>query len=829
MPVKFFFLPYSYPPQADWIVHSQITPISMPEKAVISIHSDGKRAVTVVTSDSEATAFTLMSIIPGSSAIPFDQVRKYSSIKPLDDAWKAYTGSYTSIWERKIDYWYRIKAQMPLDIYPNPADEKGANTSAFFTTIMRSLVASGGGIIHIVVQPSKKAYKTVEHLYTKGAAKARSSGDPRSRLKAELLQRKISSSLFEVSIYVLGHESVAHAVLSLKPLIGSLRIERSGGLLKMLEKAKRRGSVMEFDKNFHVNYRGSLVMSSRELTNVLPLVPYDDKLLVRMPAPAREIPDKPNGTIHLCTTIDRRGKVKEVKIAPYDFAIGGIIAGLPGSGKSVIAANYTLDLFASGAHVLVIDPKNSFADLLLAAFPKKFPDLKPEDHLIYLPSDLFPANFNFFDATKEDNLDEKIAYWSDELADIFGVRELQAEKRDLYKAIIRTALRLIHEYHEHPNLIDFVDAVKAICDPSVDIQTHNKQLERMISEIRARWSEPDLDKAREAAKKDVSNLINLMEKLLDNKQAIWSFVSRNPITLDEVFPEEGEGPNRILVVRLNPGIPPETLALIARLFFAMGFRFARKRSNRTTEEQRKRRPVVFMIDEARHIVNFLYERVGDMVQEGRSLGMWLVAIVQTFWQVREQSAEAGGEKIRASLYGTVGLNVIFNQKNVPPDVPLPGELKYHLDGRLPRYWAAFVVPYSDIEGRSLIIYGQAPPYPDRDERFILPPSIKNVAEYSDRLKEFMRNIKRRWGASEKIIDLYFKKRRVGGITVGSVLSEADIAKLLAEKIIERRKKGKKVVIAMDRTNVERIRRFMEDVSTALGVKWDIEVVVGQSE
>ena len=791
-----FYFPY-IPPQGE--VKTNL--ISIPSRVLYTLHSDGEHVVITLTSPDAAGIVAFSSILPQSAFIPIETVRQ-SQLTVFGPAWETFTRSFELAREGEI---YVVESK-GFGLYARR--ESPNQLSPFFQSLTKTLVAAGG-MVRILVEPADpKVYSKVESMYWRGAEKKKVEGDPRARLRVQLLERKIQSQLLQVTAYILSSRIVAEQFLMLATPTAPLQIREE---LRWGGKLRKSKNVDEFDSLFFTHARSPAIMSLDEFSLLLPLVPYDDKTLLKMPYPPATALPKAKEGVRLGTVVTSKGSVEPVVVDLSDFATGCIVAGLPGSGKSVLTANLALDMFERGANLIFIDPKASLADLFLAAVAKRLPHRLRD--VVYIPSDLFPGNFNFFDATRETDLDKKISYWTGELADIFDIRSFGKEKEELYVELIRAGLRLAHIKYEHPNFADFVDAVKSVANPSVVISVADSQLEEIIEQIRGRWSSHSIDEAVKLARKDTAPFIAMMEELLDHKTAMWSFLSREPVTLDEVFTEPGEGPNRALVVRLNPSIPPRSLQILVRLMFSMSFRYARVRANRTTERARRERPLIFIVDEARHIVNFLYDRVSTMVQEGRSLGMWLVAIVQNFWQLKEQARE-GGERIRASLYGTTGMSIVFNQKNIPPDVHLPEVVRKHVDMRLPRYNFSATLPYTGPTGENLVLFVNSPPYPDVDERFLVSKGdIRDLRAQSKELRGYLAYVLKRWGGSREVV-----QERRGGSFIPKITakSDVDLVKELARAYLRSLEVGELVELRMDGVNAKRAREILEGIENVLG-------------
>jgi len=666
--------------------------------------------------------------------------------------------------------------------------------SPIFANIISEMTGSGG-LVRLVVTPmggkGKAVIKRVEDQAT-GKRHRDARGD--KALEAKLLSDKASFMQFGVKVYALGRRGVIEHIRGLVTDERDVVIKEDGNFARDFLRAYESRTFREFDARYAKISGGAMILDPGELALLAPLPPSGERRVVSVPAPPPDSPPPREGDIILGFTYTETG-IEAIRATLDGFAAGMMVEGLPGSGKTVMGLSLVPQLYRSGANIVVLDPKMSLADEIPAVMAKEFGESVLKN-VIYIPADEVAAKLNFFVPTKQDRAEDLAEWFSEKLIRVFEVEGF-GEKSRIFRSVVLAALRLAFLKRQNPNFVDFADAVKAVVSLSdrTVIATPDEELNNLIKSIRSHWD------TEERAREYTAPLLAAIRELIANVNVIQSFVSRDPLTLDDLFgtvnttysPE-----NKVLIVRMSPSLSEAAVSMVVRMVFLMVQRWMQRISERAKMSGSNFRPVVIVTDEAHRIANQLAPELETVIAEGRGLGIWPILLFQTRFQI---ASEEGRRKLefRKILLSILGVKMHGELDGRPEDIGLQEPFSEVITTTLPRYWFVYSLP-SRVLGQRMLLLGYPGPPPEGDPRF--RPGSPGFTRY----KEWIRKV--------YCMDRETLEENLRGVPEGknffqetlTRLDDVSIACLVAKAILE----GKNYV-EVDRVNARRVARFLTNI------------------
>ncbi|MDJ1372659.1 type IV secretory system conjugative DNA transfer family protein [Gulosibacter molinativorax] len=304
------------------------------------------------------------------------------------------------------------------------------------------------------------------------------------------------------------------------------------------------------------------------------------------------------------------GDDRELGIRQADSLFHGFALGPTGVGKTTMMQHLIEADIASGAPVLVVDPKHQIPDYLLARIPRE----RWDDVVILDASDPNPIGFNPLDATGRDPdvvADGILAVFKKTFSDGWGPRTA-----DIFSASLRTLARTSTE--ERPNTL--VDIQRLWLDAGF----RQQQVAAIQDDITlvGFWAWFDSMKPATLASV-IAAPMNKLRQVLLRPAAVRMLGARNTrFRLRDMFRD-----GKIVLVPLNEGlIGPLTAELIGSLVIADAWQAVQERASEPGHEQR---PGFVYVDEADRLFN-LPVSLADALARSRSLSVsWFLAT--QFW------------------------------------------------------------------------------------------------------------------------------------------------------------------------------------------------------
>ncbi|MEM1520022.1 MAG: hypothetical protein QXR62_05390 [Candidatus Bathyarchaeia archaeon] len=761
----------------------------------IDLISDGERTVSILTCPESLR--TSIAVSFNASAPPLEEVL-YSPISDSLSLWRDARDTFKNGMSSILSHIRRGNCYILEGTkFTRFHNAEHIQYSPIFSSIVETLTEKGG-LFRITVTPhgeySRKRIKQIEEM---AMSKKHRDANAKKVVEAKMMEDKIRSMQFGVSIYGICDAKVLEAARGIATSEKDIKLKTAPQLGEYIKKSE---DFKDFDEK--TIGRVSFVMDPKELVLLLPFL-FTNIKLVKIPSPPEG--RLPKGPITLGYTYTTEG-IGRIGCELDGFAAGAMIEGLPGSGKTVMGLRLLPLFYENGANIVVIDPKMSFADNVPGVLAQYLKEKGYSDKeivitllkdLIYMPVDEVVGNLNFFSPVyqKYEDIDNLCEWYSRKIPKVFNVDTHEGAL--VFQNMVLAALKLAFLKYQHPNIVDFANALEAIAnlsDKSV-ISTPDETINKLVLSIRSHW------KDEEEARKYASPFISSVREFVAEKPVIQSFVSRDPISLDELFGtvDDTYSPrNKILVVRIQPRTSEDAASKLTRMVFLMVQRWMETLSQRAARERKQFRPTIIIVDEAHRVVNKLAQEIETLCAEGRGLGMWPILLFQTRYQITDR----GEFDLRRVLSSIVAMRMTGETQTTPEMTELPYPYSHIVTRYLYKYWFVYMIP-SRVAGERITVVGYPGPVPPEYKLFSISNEKfrelllknRNSVKYFSSEAELMENLK-----GIEINEPFFREQ----ITR---LSKVEVARLVARAILEKRE-----FVEVDRINAKNVEAFIKNVN-----------------